>query len=546
MKKFLFLLVFIVLICSFSWAISADIGEIGVGARPLGLGKAYAGFAGDASAIFLNPAGLCENSEMNIISMSGKLLNEISYISLGITNPVSFGTLGFGYINAGTSGIPLTTLSVTTTEVVINQYGATDYSSAIYYLSFANNLTSNLSYGTNIKVFTQGFSQTTGSLEGGTGLGTDLDFGIKWKPRNAISAGIMLQNILPTTFGGKFSWKSGFEEAIPAVVKVGSSFNVLGDDGFRAFRDQKLLFNLDLEMMPLHPRPGVWHAGLEYWLNPWLALRAGLDQKPKATESGIGIDNNMTGGVTLKHRGFSFDYAYHQYGDLTDNIAHFFSIGFQAEKEPKKLKEIIKEKVERIFKTELKEAKGLKHFNDIDEDYWAKDSIEYLAALGIMAGYPDNSFHPEQPLTRAELAALLVKAKGFEAAKPDQDLFPDVNIDHWAAPYIDMALKRKYISGYPDLKFRPWKEVVRAEAIVVFSKFAGLMEPSSISTNPFPDITQNHWAARFITAAKQAGLLEYLSGYNFEPEKSFTRAEAAEVLSKTEFAKEKIKELLKK
>jgi len=80
----------------------------------------------------------------------------------------------------------------------------------------------------------------------------------------------------------------------------------------------------------------------------------------------------------------------------------------------------------------------------------------------------------------------------------------------------------------------------------VIDRFAGLAEPLTIDYNPFPDVKKTHWAARSIAVAKQAGLLEYLIGNSFEPDKPFTRAEAAEVISKTDFAKDKIKELLKK
>lgn len=536
----------LILLGGAAWGISADLGEIGVGARPLSIGKAYVGYAEDASAIFLNPAGMEDNPELGLVSTTGKLLEDITYTSIGLTNPIPFGTIGVGYINAATYGIPLTTLTRTTTEVVINQYGVTDYSSSLIFLSLAKDIRSNLFAGGSLKIFTQGFSLDSGSLEGGSGTGIDLDLGLKWKARKGIAFGATCQNILPANLGGKFTWKKGYEEGIPSILKLGSAFKVWGDDGLYQFRGQKLLWNLDLEMNPSIKRPGLWHTGLEWWYNSFLALRGGVDQKAKALETGIGVDNNFTAGVGFKYRGFSFDYAYHQYGDLSENTAHFFSIGYLGEKEPKKLEDKFKEKAKSGLTAELKEVKGLKHFSDVPENYWAKDPIEYLATLGIVNGYPDDTFHPDAALNRAELAALLVKAKEFEVSRPERDLFPDVAAANWAAPYIEVALKKKYVAGYPDGNYRPWKEVTRAEAIVVISRFAGLTEPLVVADSPFPDVPKNHWAARSIFAARQAGMLEYLSGGNFEPDTAFTRAEAAEVLSKTDFAKEKIKELLKK
>src|SRR3989339_13427 len=544
MKIFCFLICFLFLFSLYAWGISADLGDVGIGARPLSLGRAYTGGAEDASAIFLNPAGLASLPNLALVSMTGKMLSVVTYVSFGISNPVSFGTFGFGYIGASTPGIPLTTITQTTIETTINQYGSTDYSSSLMYFSFAKRFFGNFSLGGNAKLFYQGFSDTSGSMEGGSGYGSDMDIGFKWFFRNWLDLGLTMQNILPASSFGKFTWGTGKEEGIPSSFKLGTSCKVLGKEGLYKYRDQDLLVNLDLEMN-YDVRPSTWHMGGEWWVNPILALRFGIDQEPKATESGVGVDNNLAAGVGLKYKGFTFDYAYHQYGDISDNAAHFFSIGFLNEREPFKAENILNKEV---FMTQLHRIENLKTFIDVPSDYWAKDAIEHLATLGMIEGYPDNTFRPEQPLTRGELAVLLVKAKGFGVDKSiKEDLFIDVDKDNWAAPYIKVALEKNYVSGYGDGKFKPWKVVDKAEAITVLTKFAGLIIPPTVSSNPYSDVNKIHWAARYIIAAKEAGFLEYLSGGLFEPNNPFTRAEAAEVIGKMKFAKERIqKELFKK
>lgn len=556
MKKAIILIFFILAFSGVSFPISADLGEIGIGAKPLSLGRAYIGDVQDASAVFMNPAGLGSADTFGLMTMTSKLLDEVNYVSLGLSVPMlNKLTLGFGYINATMSGIPLTNLNIISGEVNIVEYGSTDYASSVMYLSLgvplnvSRGILKNILVGASLKLYNQGFSVTTGSLEGAIGSGLDVDLGLKWTPRDEIALGAVARNVLPSNLGGKFTWKSRAEEGIASSIKIGSSIKVLGKDGLYTRIDKPLLWNTDLEMSTqTNSRPSIWHTGLELLVNPILALRCGVDQSIKAEQSGVGIDNNLTAGVGIKYKGFSFDYAYHQFGEITQNATHFFSLSYKGETETKKPEEIIKEKMQKIISTEIKTKKTLelKKFSDVGDGFWAKDPIEYLATLGIMSGYPDDTFKPLQPMTRAELAALLVKTKGFEVQRPDGDIFPDVNADHWAAPYISVAVRRKYMSGYPDGKFRPWQEISRAEAVVVFSKFAGLTIPEGISSNPFPDITRRHWAAPAISAAKQAGLLEYLSGSDFEPDKVFTRAEAAEIMSKTDFAKDKIKELLKK
>jgi len=546
----IFSLLFLWIFFAQALGISADLGEVGVGARPLSMGKAYAAVASDASAIFMNPAGLALDPALKITSMTGKLLQDVAYVSLGAAYPFNVGTLGIGYINAGIAGIPLTTLTSTATQDIITQLGVTDYSSSILYLSFGKELMPGISAGTTFKVFTQGFSQNTGSLDGANGIGTDMDFGVLVKPRKQITVGAVLQNILPASFLGKFTWKKGsVEEGIPSSLKVGVLANLIGRDGFYKYKDQEFSLSLDSEVKPKQNRPGLWHVGCEWGPTEYLFIRAGIDQIAKAAEAGVGVDNNLTAGIGLRYKGFSFDYAYHCYGDLTDNSTHFFSLGYNGAGEKpetilKKVKEAKEEKEEQMPTTNIKTKSGIKSFSDVSEGYWAKDAIKYLTTLGMLTGYPDDTFRPEEALTRAEIAVMLVKAKGFNPVRPEADLFRDVPAKHWAAPYINIALQRNYISGYPDETFMPWKKITRAEAVTVMARFAGLTEPIMITENPFPDVQKRHWAARAISVAKNYGLLEYLSGRDFEPDKPLTRAEAAEMISKTDFAKQKIKELL--
>jgi hypothetical protein len=188
----------------------------------------------------------------------------------------------------------------------------------------------------------------------------------------------------------------------------------------------------------------------------------------------------------------------------------------------------------------------IKTFADVPEGYWAKQPIEYFATLGIIGGYPDCTYRPEEFLTRAELSALLVKALGIEVSIPEKNPFPDVPGDYWGAKYIVASTERNYMAGYPDGLFRPGKRISRAEAAVIFGRFAGLLEQKGLDARPFPDLSEKHWASPMVYSAKQAGLLDYLQGKDFIPAKDLTRAEAAEILSKTDFGKSKIKDLLAK
>lgn len=526
---------------------TTDPSEIGVGARPLGMGKAFVAESTDTSGIFINPSGLAKCDSLKFGSMSATLINDYNYVVLGGAYPFDFGTLGIGYINVGTSGIPLTELVGSPPDQIPVQVGSTNYNTGVFFLSYGSKLdrfidfdfAPKTSIGGSAKVFIQGFSGGGASLEGASGTGIDIDLGAQYELINWVTLGLSLQNCLPASLGGKIVWeRNNIEESIPMVIKSGSLFRIFGSNALYPSKQQ---FNvgLDTDISYGRKRPQVWHLGCEWSPVIVLALRLGIDQSPSASS----VENNLTGGVGIRYRGYTFDYAYHQYSGIEENVTHYFSLGYvgeEKEEEFKRVKEVIKPVLE------VKPKLLVKTFADVPEGYWAKAPIEYFATLGIIGGYPDGTFRPEEPLNRAEICAVLVKALGEEVSIPDENPFPDVPRRYWGAKYIKKATELKLMGGFPDGLFKPGERITRAEAVIIFGRFAKLKEKKAVITAPFPDLSPRHWASPMITSAKEAGLLDYLKGKNFDPNKELTRAEAAEILSKTEFGKAKIKKLLEK
>jgi len=316
-------LLFFLFIPVAAWSISVDPSDIGVGARPLGMGKAFVGQVNDASSLFLNPSGLSDIENMKFISMSGRLLQEADYFIGGIVNPFSLGVFGISYASIGVGNIPLTTLNGT---LPASTGISADYANKLIILSYAREFGNGFSFGSNFKYFSQAFTGGGVSLEGGTGTGLDMDFGLQWEINDATRWGILFQNVLPSSAGGKFVWqKNNREESIPCLIKLGGYFNVLGEKGYYHSSDQNLDILIDTDFYYSLKRPEVWHVGVEWWPKEILALRTGIDQKPSA---GNGVDNNLTFGVGIKFGGFTFDYAYHKFSDIDENAAHFFSLGY--------------------------------------------------------------------------------------------------------------------------------------------------------------------------------------------------------------------------
>jgi hypothetical protein len=311
MTNIIILIIFIILSLGFPVAAMVDITDIGVGARPLGIGKASVGGIDDASSIFTNPAGLAINPHFNVISMSGNMLSDVNYFMLGASEYLPLGKFGIGYLSASTGGIPVTTIEGSGPTEKIVQTGTTDYISSIIFLTYGTKLSGllkgekgdNVYLGGSLKIFNQGFSGGGLPMKNANGGGMDADLGLIWKANRWARLGLAVNNILPVSFGGKFVWNErvageGDEvESIPAVVRLGGKFKIFGRSAIFSRIRQDLGLLLEYETGREDGRSAVWHTGLEFWPSKMLAFRLGIDQKPKASEAGVGVDSNLTVGV---------------------------------------------------------------------------------------------------------------------------------------------------------------------------------------------------------------------------------------------------------
>ncbi len=526
----------------------ADPSSIGVGARPLALGRAYEGLSDDANGLFINPAGLAGIRNFKLTSMSGQVMEDLDYVVIGGAFPTDYGVFGVGYVNVGSGSIPVTSTEGSGTTETVVTVGETSYYASVATLSYSNDLSrfpffvgmKNFTYGLNLKYFMQGLSGGGSATKGANGTGWNMDLGLQYKANKSLMIGLSALNCLPASDGGKFTWdKDNVEEDIPEVIKTGFAAKLFGKDSYYGGK-QDVFWVLDMDFPSDLNRQTEYHTGVEWWPISVMALRAGLDQQQKAAEDVNGVDNNFTAGIGLKFNGFTFDYCYHQFGGLTDNITHFFSIGYVGEEQKPKTLWTPKSGIAIVVPNV-----SLESFSDVPDGFWAKSPIEFMATLGIISGDADGKFRPDDPVTRAELAQMLAKLKGMEVSDVNIDPFPDVKKDYWAAKYIKAVSAAKYMRTYPGGAFRPEKVISRVEGTTILTRFTEATAPDFIDKKPFNDVPVDHWAAKTITAARNYGLLDYLIGRDFEPFKALTRAEVAEMLSKTSDGQEKIKDFLK-
>ena len=176
-------------------------------------------------------------------------------------------------------------------------------------------------------------------------------------------------------------------------------------------------------------------------------------------------------------------------------------------------------------------------FDDVPSGFWAGCDINKLTENNIIAGYPDRTFKPNLPVSRAEMATLTIK--GFNLLNSDtppcHKSFKDVPRNFWASKMINKAVANGLMEGYNDTLFKPNKPVTRAEAFTILSK--GINCPMDLCQaneilNKYCDADAvPEWAKIPVAKAIQAGALNDSPKPDMiNPNKDASRAEIASML----------------
>lgn len=156
-------------------------------------------------------------------------------------------------------------------------------------------------------------------------------------------------------------------------------------------------------------------------------------------------------------------------------------------------------------------------FSDVSDRSTAL-AVETLRLMGVLDGYSDGTFRPNQQLTRAQFCKMAVYALGAEnelGLYNTITVFPDVKPSHWAAGYINMAAKGKeIIAGYPDGRFYPDRTVTVGQAVTILLRLLGYKD----------DKIGGVWPDSYMAMASVAGLTEGMTVSGSAP---LTRAQAA-------------------
>ena len=173
-------------------------------------------------------------------------------------------------------------------------------------------------------------------------------------------------------------------------------------------------------------------------------------------------------------------------------------------------------------------TKGSTGFQDVPTGYWAKAYIEALASQNIIAGFPDGTFKPNDPVTRAQFATIITKA----LAPPSRRTairFNDVNSNFWAYGAIQSAYQSQFVAGYPDGTFKPQQQIPRVQALVALANGLNLTANNESILSFYTDAAQipNYAMGSVAAATVRQLVVNYPTVKLLDPNREATRAEIA-------------------
>lgn len=168
-------------------------------------------------------------------------------------------------------------------------------------------------------------------------------------------------------------------------------------------------------------------------------------------------------------------------------------------------------------------------FWDVPKDYWGFEYIADLAERGVIKGYEDGSFKPENIVLRSEWAKMMVTAAGL-SVNDNGTYFTDTT-GHWANSYINTA--KNYLTGYSDGSYRPDQAATREDVTVAMVKLKGydLSDVDYSYLNTFRDVDSiSNYAKGYVAVAIKNNLISGFEDNTFRGQDTLTRAEAATLM----------------
>jgi len=170
-------------------------------------------------------------------------------------------------------------------------------------------------------------------------------------------------------------------------------------------------------------------------------------------------------------------------------------------------------------------------FIDVDTSHSNFEAIIELSKRNVIGGYEDGSFKPEQTVNRVEALKMIFTALPLDdPAELDELDFSDTNSTAWYAPFLRKAVSLGVVKGYPDGTYRPDQTVKLVEALKIMLEASGADLPTDITEDPYADAPAGQWFTPYVQFAKDNGLIDADASNKIYPDTGVSRAMLAEIL----------------
>lgn len=172
-------------------------------------------------------------------------------------------------------------------------------------------------------------------------------------------------------------------------------------------------------------------------------------------------------------------------------------------------------------------ANAASPFKDVASGKWYTDAVQYCYSKGYVGGYEDQTFRPNNKLTRAEMAVIMNKKLGLKDA--DKNTFKDVAKGKWYTDPVLRCVKAGVMSGYSGTQFGTNDTLTREQGAVILAKAFNVAKASG-RTSFADDSSISKWAVESVKAMASKGMISGVGDNKFAPKTPLTRAQMCQII----------------
>ena len=177
-------------------------------------------------------------------------------------------------------------------------------------------------------------------------------------------------------------------------------------------------------------------------------------------------------------------------------------------------------------------------FSDVGDSTKYSSAVEYLKTKGIINGYSDGTFKPDNKINRAEALKIIMLAVGQDLTSTFKINFKDVSSKDWFYSYVRKATELQIVQGYSDGTFKPADNINLAESLKIALLSFKSPVSDAVNSAPYPDVTTSLWYAKYAQYAKTTQVIDPEDNGNLDADQQITRGDFAELIYRLLYIKD--------